>query len=63
MSIYTVITNRAEIKRGSKVTNPNQIVRGGDENYLKVDGYDIEEGRQFSVQGKYQWELRSFVGQ
>ena len=50
VSIYTVITNRAEIKRGSKVTNPNQIVRGGDENYLKVDGYDIEEGRQFSVQ-------------
>lgn len=47
-SIYTVITGAAEIKRGSKVTNPNQLVRGGDENYLVVDGYDVEVGRPFS---------------
>jgi putative ABC transport system permease protein len=30
------------------VTNPNQLVRGGDENYLVVDGYDVEIGRPFS---------------
>lgn len=47
-SIYTVVTGAAEIKRGSKVTNPNQLVRGGDENYLVVDGYDVELGRPFS---------------
>ncbi|MEM9896176.1 MAG: ABC transporter permease [Bacteroidota bacterium] len=47
-SIYTVITGSAEIKYGSKITNPNQIIRGGDENYLEVDGYDIAKGRQFS---------------
>ena len=48
VSIYTVLTGSAEIKYGSKVTNPNQLVRGGDENYLTVDGYDIGEGRPFS---------------
>ena len=57
VSIYTVITGSAEIKRGSRVTNPNQLVRGGDENYLVVDGYDVELGRPFSesesVNGAY----------
>ena len=48
VSIYTVLTGSAEIKYGSKVTNPNQLVRGGDENYLAVDGYDIGKGRPFS---------------
>lgn len=48
VSIYTVLTGNAEIKYGSKVTNPNQLVRGGDENYLLVDGYDIAKGRSFS---------------
>jgi len=48
VSIYTVLTGGAEIKYGSKVTNPNQVVRGGDENYLLVDGYDISDGRPFS---------------
>ena len=48
VSIYTVLTGSAEIKYRSKVTNPNQLVRGGDENYLTVDGYDIGEGRPFS---------------
>ncbi|MEQ9052587.1 MAG: ABC transporter permease, partial [Marinoscillum sp.] len=38
----------AEIKRGSKKTNPNSRVQGGDDNYLLVDGYDIKEGRGFS---------------
>ena len=49
VTIYTVITSQAEVKYGSKVTNPNQEVRGGDENYLTVDGYDVKEGRPFST--------------
>ncbi len=48
VSVYTVLTGSAEIKYGSKVTNPNQLIRGGDENYLVVDGYNISEGRPFS---------------
>ena len=57
VSIYTVITGQAEVKYGTQVTNPNQIVRGGDENYLIVDGYDVDKGRPFSatesVNGSY----------
>jgi putative ABC transport system permease protein len=57
VSIYTVVTGQAEVKYGSKVTNPNQVVRGGDENYLTVDGYDVKDGRPFSetesVNGSY----------
>lgn len=49
ITIYTVITGQAEVKYGSKVTNPNQTVRGGDENYLTVDGYDVKEGRPFAA--------------
>ncbi len=48
VSINVVLTGTAEVKYRSKVTNPNMLVRGGDENYLIADGYDIEEGRSFS---------------
>ncbi len=49
VSIYTVITSSAEVKSNLKVTNPNILVRGGDENYLAVDGYDVSTGRPFSA--------------
>lgn len=48
VSVNAVLTWTAEVKRGSKKTNPNSRVQGGDENYLVVDGYDIKEGRAFS---------------
>jgi putative ABC transport system permease protein len=62
VSIYTVITGSAEIKRGSKVTNPNQLVRGGDENYLTVDGYDVELGRPFSSEESVNGSYVALVG-
>jgi putative ABC transport system permease protein len=34
----------------NKKTDPNVLVMGGDINYLKVAGYDISEGRNFSQQ-------------
>ena len=37
------------IKFQSNKTEPNVMVMGGDENYLKVSGYDIELGRNFSA--------------
>ncbi len=48
VSINVVLTGIAEVKYRSKVSNPNILVRGGDENYLIADGYDIAEGRSFS---------------
>lgn len=62
VSIYTVITGQAEVKYGSKVTNPNQIVRGGDENYLTVDGYDVEKGRPFSANESLNGSYVALVG-
>ncbi|GAB4245402.1 MAG: ABC transporter permease [Ekhidna sp.] len=62
VSIYTVITGQAEVKYGSKVTNPNQIVRGGDENYLAVDGYDVAEGRPFSANESMNGSYVALVG-
>jgi len=61
-SIYTVITGQAEVKYGSEVTNPNLVVRGGDENYLLVDGYDIDEGRPFSPNESLNGNYVSLVG-
>lgn len=34
----------------NKKTNPNVSVNGGDENYLKLNGYEIGYGRNFSKQ-------------
>ena len=61
-SIYTVITGQAEVKYGSEVTNPNLVVRGGDENYLLVDGYDIDEGRPFSADESLNGNYMALVG-
>src|SRR5690606_31196586 len=47
-SVSTYITGNAEIKRLSEKTNPNVSVIGGDENYLMLEGYDLEAGRNFS---------------
>ncbi len=62
VSIYTVITGQAEVKYGTKVTNPNQIVRGGDENYLVVDGYDVDQGRPFSANESINGNYVALVG-
>ncbi len=37
------------IKSGSLITNPNITVFGGDENYLVTAGYELDEGRNFSM--------------
>jgi putative ABC transport system permease protein len=48
ISVNAVITWNAEVKHGSKVTNPNCRIQGGDVDYVIVDGYDIKSGRNFS---------------
>lgn len=47
-SINTFVTFIAEVKYKSKITNPNISVRGGDINYLTVEGYNLDDGRNFS---------------
>lgn len=37
-----------EIRYKSKKTNPNVSIRGGDENYLLVNGFTVEAGRNFN---------------
>lgn len=49
VTLSTPVTSNAEAKRKSKLTNPNITVRGGDANYIRVEGYDLEIGRNFSV--------------
>lgn len=47
-TITTTVTGSAEVSRGSKKTNPNSRIIGGDENYFLIKGITLEEGRNFS---------------
>jgi putative ABC transport system permease protein len=49
-SISVNATSTATLKYGSEKTNPNVTVRGIDENYLETSGYEVEQGRAFSMQ-------------
>lgn len=49
VSLSTEVTETAEIKKGSKKTNPNVEIVGANEDYLLLEGVDIEEGRNFSL--------------
>ena len=48
VSVKTNISGSAEIKYLSEKTNPNVTIVGADENYLLLEGYDLEKGRNFS---------------
>jgi len=48
VSIHTFLSGNAEVKRYSKITNPNIRVRGVDEKYMVIREYDIENGRNFT---------------
>jgi putative ABC transport system permease protein len=50
VSVSCVGTRLGIVKRGSLKTNPNIGVFGGDENYLLTSGFELEEGRNFSLQ-------------
>ncbi|MCW3085975.1 MAG: transporter [Bacteroidetes bacterium] len=49
-SVSTTASGSATIKFESKKTNPNIRVFGGDVNYMETSGYEMERGRNFSVQ-------------
>ncbi len=48
-SVNAWLTFTAEVKYGSEITNPNVRVRAGDENFLAVEGIEIDLGRNFST--------------
>lgn len=48
LTVFTSFTGSAEIKKGSKKTNPNSRIVGGDENYFYIKGVKIDKGRNFS---------------
>ena len=48
-SVRTRVTGNAEVKRGSKKTNPNIQVEGTDERYIIIEGYRLHQGRNFSA--------------
>lgn len=39
----------SQIRAGSEKTNPNNMVMGGDENYLQAAGYNLVRGRNFTA--------------
>jgi len=47
-TVNTSVTGSAEIKKGSKKTNPNIRIRGVDKNYLTIKAIDLQDGRNFS---------------
>ncbi len=48
VSVSAPAAQASTAKYGSKKTNPNIPVLGGDENYLRTAGYEVESGRNFS---------------
>lgn len=48
VTVYIRVTGAAEVKYGTKKTDPNITITGGDENYFSTKGIQIEKGRNFS---------------
>ncbi|MEX0882128.1 MAG: ABC transporter permease [Cyclobacteriaceae bacterium] len=47
-TVTTSLSGSVEVKKGSKKTNPNSRIIGGDENYFLIKGIVVEKGRSFS---------------
>lgn len=49
VSLSTDVTGIAEVKRGSEKTNPNVWIKGANDEYIALEGLNIEKGRNFSM--------------
>ncbi|QMW04209.1 ABC transporter permease [Spirosoma foliorum] len=49
ISVSSVVAGAAQAKFGSKKTNPNIQLTGGDDNYLSVKGFTIQSGRNLTT--------------
>lgn len=50
VSISSIATQIGTLKFGSKKSNPNILVWGGDDSYVQTSGYELDYGRNFSTQ-------------
>ncbi len=50
VSISSIATQIGTLKFGSKKTNPNILIWGGDDSYVQTAGHEIVDGRNFSPQ-------------
>lgn len=54
ISIATDVTGTAEVKYGSEKTNPNIWVLGANDEYVALEGLNIDQGRNFSsIENQY----------
>ncbi len=60
VSMYCL--NNAELKFGKEKTNPTVRVYGVDENYLDVSAYDVELGRNFTVNEVMSGDHKVIIG-
>lgn len=49
VSLSTSVTGIAEVKRKSEKTNPNVWVQGANDEYIALEGLNIDKGRNFSI--------------
>lgn len=47
-TVFTRVSGSAEVKRGSKKSDPNVRVLGADDNYLSIKAIKLDAGRNFS---------------
>jgi putative ABC transport system permease protein len=50
VGISVLASRNAIVNKGSVKTNPNVFVFGADENYLELNGFELEAGRNFNIQ-------------
>ncbi len=62
-TVFSTISGAAEVKRGSKKTNPNIRITGGDELYLNIKGIQVESGRNFSASEVQNGQNVCIIGQ
>jgi putative ABC transport system permease protein len=63
VGLSCVGSRNSTVKYGSEKTNPNIAIFGGDENYLITSGYELEEGRNFSMQELKSGSNVAIIGQ
>jgi putative ABC transport system permease protein len=62
VSISFYASNLSTVKFESEETNPNVSLQGIDENFLSVSGYEIESGRNFSIDEVRDAKLLVLIG-
>jgi putative ABC transport system permease protein len=62
VSIAMFGTSLAAVKFEQEKTNPNVVVRGIDETYIKIKGMEVSHGRNFSIQEVETGSSKAIIG-